>query len=84
VERVEDLVVRGSLAREVEMDLEKKKSRKSILGGWVEVKRCSCLDCDAMDGVILVVAAASFLQAGTVVTASAHECGLGGGRVIWG
>jgi hypothetical protein len=74
VERVEDLAVRGSLAREGDVgveevvDLEKKKRRKSIFF----FRDLSA----ALGGGGSVVAAASFLQAGTVVAASAHECGL--------
>jgi hypothetical protein len=62
----------GSLARAA--DLEEKKRRKSIVMGPAEASRGCTSAARAWMGD-LVVAASSFLQAGTVVTASAHECG---------
>jgi hypothetical protein len=73
VERAEDLGLSGSLARAA--DLEKEKRRKSILVGQAEASPgCSSATMEWVGD--LVVAASSFLHAGTVVTASAHECGV--------
>jgi hypothetical protein len=80
VDRVED-AVSGELGCEVVGEVlvreekKKKKSRKSMVVS--EFERCFSVRVDSVGSNSigdLVVAAASFLQAGTVVAASAHEC----------
>lgn len=53
---MEDLVLRGSLARDVVetgvADLEKKKRRKSIFGGSGRGQALLLVDCNGIDGVL--------------------------------
>ena len=81
MDRVED-AVSGELGCEVVGEVsmreekKKKKSKKSMVAS--EFERCFSVRVDSVGGSSgsgdSVVAAASFLQAGTVVAASAHEC----------